>query len=306
MNLDKLSHDDWLIDAKNINLILKSELQGSNGFIKKLKNLNPVNHEPLFNDFVEKMSDKHLSNLDKNINQLAAKILDINKNFSDELVFNYLKYIKLYSDNNYPLLKKTIKFLDYSNNDEIVYNRLCAIISKVFNESVSQANKSNAGKAIQDIVKVILRTSGLLLGTHYRENYRSVSNVEVNFVFPASGDNEDSKIEIALACQMSSNDRIKLASEELNVGLYQFILTGNGLDASKGKLKSLSNSILNDLASKKIKIICFKNEIEKELERISLFKQPNLQREAFFRKNTISFSQFSVFLRNYFKISQKI
>ena len=302
LDLEKLNSDDWLNFAQNIYFLLKAELQGSNGFIKKLKNSNSLNNGHLFENFISEIKDKHLSNLDKNINQLATNILDLNKSFSDDLAFNYLNYIRLHVDEDYPSLKKITKYLDYSSNNEVVYNRLCSIISKVFNESLSQANKSNAGKAIQDIVKAILKSSGLVLGTHYRENYRSVNSVEVNFVFPAVGDNEENKVDIALACQMSSNDRVKLATEELNVGNHKFILTGNGLDASNGKLKSISNPILNDLASKKVKIICYKNEIDKEIKRITSSKNTNLQREEFIRKNVICFSQFSIFLSNYFKI----
>lgn len=304
MDLDKLDNDDWLNVAQNIYFLLKTELQGSNGFIKKLKNSSSLDNEYLFDNFINEIKDKHLSNLDKNINQLATNILDLNKNFSDDLAFNYLNYISLHVDEDYPLLKKTTKYLDYTRNNEIIYNRLCAIISKVFNESLSQANKSNAGKAIQDIVKAILKSSGLVLGTHFRENYRSLNSVEVNFVFPAAGDNEDNKVDIALACQMSSNDRIKLATEELNIGKHKFILTGNGLDASNGKLKSISNPILNDLASKKVKIICYKNEIDSELRRITSSKNINSQREEFMRRNVINFSQFSIFLSNYFNISE--
>ena len=98
LDLDKLNSDDWLNFAQKIYSLLKTELQGSSGFIKKLKNSNVLSNEHLFNNFISEIKDKHQSNLDKNINQLATNILDLNKSFSDDLAFNYLNNIMLHVD----------------------------------------------------------------------------------------------------------------------------------------------------------------------------------------------------------------
>ena len=72
-------------------------------------------------------------------------------------------------------------------------------------------------------------------------------------------------MEIALACQMSSNDRIKLAINELNIGKNKFILTGNGLDANNTSLQAISNSTMNELKDKNIKLVSFREDLNKKL-----------------------------------------
>ena len=114
-------------------------------------------------------------------------------------------------------------------------------------------------------------------------------------MFPALPDYNDNQVKAVLACQMSSNDRIKLASEELHIGQYKFILTGNGLDVSTKKLKNISTPILEELKRKHIKLICYKSEILYEIARLKKI-QKNNTRLLFLKENILSFSQFSNFI----------
>ena len=114
-------------------------------------------------------------------------------------------------------------------------------------------------------------------------------------------DYSDEYVDAVLACQMSSNDRLKLASEELKIGKSKFIFTGNGMDASTKKLKHISDPIVRDLQSKNIKLICYGKEIKNELKRLKGLNSEDSQfRIDFLNNNIISIAKFANIMNKYF------
>ena len=273
INFNQLDSKNWVGPAKLIYDALKIELQ-SGGLIKEVKN----NLEPnLFGKIDALMSTIKVHNnffeLDEQINTFTNKLLSLNTEISSLIYYNYLNLLEnMVNSDLYPLTNSALNFIKNNKNETTKTFRLHAIIAKVVNESLSQANKSNAGLAMQTVVKATLKASGLKNGIHYKEKYKSSQSVEANFVFPAISDYSDENVDAILACQMSSNDRLKLASEELKIGKLKFIFTGNGLDASTKKLKHISDTIIKNLYNKKIKLICYNKEIKYEFIRLKKFQ----------------------------------
>ncbi len=141
-------------------------------------------------------------------------------------------------------LKQSLEFCIHPNHNTVVADRLKALLARVMNESLSQANKSNAGEAGENLVRAILAGVGLEKDVHYREQYKSQSGSDTDFVFPCVEDEEDHKVELFLAVQMSSNDRARLTSSELKIGGKPFVFSGNGLAASKKNLKDIGAQII--------------------------------------------------------------
>ena len=296
-NYKELEDDNWIHFSEPIYVALKKELQ-SGGLIKKIKtNIDPELSNKI-NTLIKSIKIKNnIFELDDQINDFASDLLKINNEITSLIYYDYLKLLELRSNQEtYPATSSAIIFIKENKDYALQISRLSAIISRIINESLNQANKSNAGTAIQNIVKATLMASGLQSGLNYREDYKSNKSVEANFVFPAIPDYCDNEVEAILACQMSSNDRIKLASEELKVGKLKFIFTGNGLDASSKRLRNISDPIIKDLYSKNIKLICYNKEIKFEINRIknnkkNIDKQSN--RLLFIKENVYSISKFA-------------
>ena len=291
-----LEGQNWVEISQKIYTILKIDLQGSNGLIKKLKqNLDKTN----INLFYQKASDiKKMSNfsLDTEINNIADIVLESKKLFINELCFNFLNSLGNLNLSKFTAVSQAYDFL-MQDNHQISRDRLLLILSKLINESIVNSNKNDAGRVIQEIVKFIFTVAGLRFGIDYRDKYRSQNSAEVNFVLPSVPDNEDIKVEIALACQMSSNDRVKLAINELNIGNKKFLLTGNGLMASNISLQKISSPIINELKEKKIMLICYDKGLEKEINRISELGYKNNARLDYFKNFSITFHQFYNYLK---------
>ena len=296
-----LEKNDWINDSQKIYALLKEELQNSNGIIKKIKKNILDEKEKKISLLLDKFDMALNLNLDNEINKLCNSIQILNLQSNNELSYNFLFHLKSIHTNQYLVTHEALKFLNKNEQTSLSYKRLLLIFSKIINESIVNSNKNAAGKVIQEVVKIIFRVSELNFGQHFRENYRSLNKSEVNFVLPAVGDFDDNNVEIALACQMSSNDRIKLAINELNIGRNKFILTGNGLDANNTSLQAISNSTMNELKDKNIKLVSFREGLRQEINRVSNLSNENYLRLNYLKNFCMSFYQFSRFLSYYFK-----
>jgi len=126
-------------------------------------------------------------------------------------------------------------------------------------------------------------------------------------VFPNVPDRQDQKVEAFVAVQMSSNDRTRLTSSELKIGAKAFMFTGNGLNASKKKMSSVGLQIIEGLRSKRVQLVCFKGEIEREKNRIgkaiSAGKKDIPELEArldYFEHYALGFGEFAEYVKDKF------
>lgn len=306
-----LQLDDWEALAAEIYLSLKAEMQGPSGFIRSIKQKDESKRKA---EIARKMSvfwkKNDLSTLDIEINELADNILTINNRYSTKIFYDHISFFQDASlISGKPLIANIGKFLHSSQVGSVSNSRLSAIVARVVNESLSQANKSNAGEAGENIVRSILASAGLANGNHYREQYKSKKGSDTDFVFPFVADDQENKVELFLAVQMSSNDRARLTSSELKIGGKPFVFTGNGLTASKKRLNAIGSQIIRSQKSNAVNLVCFGPEIEREIKRIEAAilknKKPDKhleleQRLEYFQDFTWSISKFAEHLQKRF------
>ena len=304
-----LALPDWEQFAKRIYTPLKKELQGGQGFIRKIKEIDEPNRKGEISGEMSRFFNKNdLTGLDEEINDLANSMLEINDRYSTKIYYDHIAYFgKPEFNSDFPCVSSIGAFMETHGSAETAVRRLLGITSRVVNESLSQANKSNAGEAGENIVRSILSSAGLVKNQHYREQYKSSEGSDTDFVFPNVPDRQDHKVEAFLAVQMSSNDRTRLTSSELKIGAKPFMFTGNGLKASKKKMSSVGHQIIEGLRSKRVQLVCYKDEIEREKTRlekaIAKGKQdiPALKaRLDYFERYTLSFGEFANYAKDKF------
>jgi len=310
-DFSSLCTDNWATGIDAIYPSLKKEMQGQDGFVRRLKASSEAGRkEEIQGELSKFYSLNDLSNLDEQINLLAAAFLRINNRFSSAIYYDHL-----YDLNNQelksgkPTIEAISEFLSSSSSPPISQDRLKSLVARVVNESLSQANKSNAGEAGENIARAILSAAGLTKDEHYREQYKSKSGSDTDFVFPCVPDQQDQKVDLFMAVQMSSNDRARLTASELKIGGKPFVLTGNGLVASKKKLKDIGAQIIESQKAHKVNLICFKGEIEFEKNRLrQAAKQPKnagkqaqlLDRLDYFENYTWTISEFAERIKKQF------
>ena len=185
-------------------------------------------------------------------------------------------------------------------------NRLNGLLARLTFESLSNANKANAGEAGENVVKAILRAAGLKKNVHYRTQYKSKTGSDTDFVFPYVEDGQDSKVEALLAVQMSTNDRARLTQSELKIGGMPFMFTGNGMKASSKELNDIGTQIILEKRSLNVRIVCIKDELNSEKGRLNeLIKKGTAgddleARLAYFNEYGFTVEEFANFLRERF------
>ena len=305
----QLSQPDWEHFSKQIYAPLKKELQGGSGFIRKIKAGDEPNRKTEIAARMGTFFNRNdLSGLDDEIDDLANAMLDINDRYSTKIYYDHIAYFGDPAFNGgFPCVSSIGTFVETNGADRIAVRRLLGITSRVVNESLSQANKSNAGEAGENIVRSVLNAAGLVKDQHFREQYKSREGSDTDFVFPNVPDRQDQKVEAFVAVQMSSNDRTRLTSSELKIGAKAFMFTGNGLNASKKKMSSVGLQIIEGLRSKRVQLVCFKGEIEREKNRIgkaiSAGKKDIPELEArldYFEHYALGFGEFAEYVKDKF------
>lgn len=267
----KLDTADWCGVIDDLYAGVKPEMQGAHGFIRRMKAKGePIRKLTISSHLGSFEGRNSLSDLDVDIDALADQMMDINHKASANLYYDYLGILENESDiSSFPTLKLIQDFVGDAKNSRTSINRLNGLLARVINESLSQANKSNAGEAGENIVRAILSAAGLEKDVHFREQYQSNKGSDTDFVFPCVADGQDGKVEAFLAVQMSSNDRTRLTSSELRQGAVPFVFTGNGLAASKKRLRDIGNKIILDQRSKSVRIVCLQGELIFEKNRLN-------------------------------------
>lgn len=271
-DFSSLTSSKWAESLGALYPSLKKEMQGTDGFVRRIKASSETARKTeiqLAMDRFQFLND--LSNLDAQIDRLASDFLGINNKYSSAIYYDHLAKL---GDNmlnsGKPTIASIANYLSTPDSIPLASDRLKSLVARVVNESLSQANKSNAGEAGENITRAILSAAGLKKDEHYREQYKSKSGSDTDFVFPCVPDQQDQKVELFMAVQMSSNDRARLTSSELKIGGKPFVFTGNGLGASKKKLKDIGAQIIESQKSNKVNLICFGGEIEREKTRLRI------------------------------------
>ncbi len=271
VDFKKLDTANWreVIDA--LYASVKQEMQGNHGFIRNMKAKGePIRKKAITTHLSSFEGRNSLADLDLDIDALADQMMDINHKASANLYYDYLGILEAEADlSNFPTLQLVQEFVGEAKNPRTSINRLNGLLARVMNESLSQANKSNAGEAGENIVRAILSAAGLKKDVHFREQYQSSKGSDTDFVFPCVPNGQDGKVEAFLAVQMSSNDRTRLTSSELRQGAVPFVFTGNGLAASKKRLRHIGNKIILDQRSKSVRIVCLQGELDFERDRLN-------------------------------------
>ena len=253
---------------------MKSEIQGSKGLIRELKDKLDITrkeeHEKIRKSFIAECNDD-LTDYDESLNNYCNRMWDINDRFYGPIKFEYFSlFQKFFSVAPIQTLKfpKVYKAISFSGNSSYK-ERIQSIIGGIVFQSVSQSDKSLAGEAGENLTRTILESVGLKLNVTYRKQFNNSKGSATDFVYPYAEDGDISKVEIFIAAQFSSNDRARMASSELQKGGERYLVTGNGMDASSKVLKDIGNEIIQDYKSENIKIVAREKGKLVELDRIN-------------------------------------
>ena len=116
------------------------------------------------------------------------------------------------------------------------------------------AAQAQAGEAGKILTKAILKAAGLTHQQHYRTEYKSEGGCDADFAFPHVPNNSDQDLDLIMAVQFSTNDRIRLASAELRAGVRKYLVTYNGIDSSSKTLKEIGDKHIKRCMDENIKI----------------------------------------------------
>ncbi|MGR3703788.1 MAG: hypothetical protein ACU0A4_17030 [Paracoccaceae bacterium] len=273
--LTGLAGPNWQKLIDQLYLKLKAEMQGSDGFVRRVKVAREAQRKADIQNAISQFRGMNdLTKLDVSIDKLADKFLSINNSYSQELYYDHLPALGDASLNEgKPEITRVSILLADPNAPETAKDRARALVARVINESLSQANKSNAGEAGENLVRAILSAAGLERDKQYREQYKSKSGSDTDFVFPCVPDRQDQKVELFMAVQMSSNDRARLTASELKIGGKPFVFSGNGLRASKKKLKDIGAQIIESQKANKVNLVCFGPELKQEVQRLKVAEE---------------------------------
>ena len=265
----KLDHKDWLITANTLHKLLKSKLQTPKGLIKSVRDLFDEERRKSLNKLREDfLINKDISNLDNRINEYTSQINLINSLPQSRINYELLDI--LFREKTlhklHPECMEIVNFLKNDENSLVSKLRLNSVVTRIVIESSGASNKSNAGLAGEEFVKVIFDLVGLKENVHYKAQHKSKKGSDTDYVFPYVEDFIDLDVDIFMAVQFSSNDRARLGSSELKDGAKKYFVTGNGLDASTKNLRDIGVQIIEDHKSKNIQMVCFSSEKEKEIK----------------------------------------
>ena len=295
-----LDQPDWQRRISEVESHLKSELQSPKGYLRALKEDFEVTRKRRIEDLLDSFFDSGIGGLDARIDDFTSEILQINQDAQVSLQFDLLSTLTNYSDlSKYPCLARVQSILRSEQTSTLLYQRIAATLFKVSNQTLSQSNKSNAGQAGEAFARAVLSSVGLVPGKHYREQYQSESGSDTDIAFPCVNDYEDSKLEVLVAVQMSTNDRARLTTSELKKGVVGYVITGNGLRASTKTLSDIGTQIISSYLDNNIRLVCYHEEIRAELHRIeelmdkSPAREELLTRKKYFENFALSLSEFA-------------
>ena len=272
--IQELGNCDCLKAKHKIHSILKDQIQTDNGLIRTLKDLvdpkRKKDHKDLLDDFCKK-NRSDFNEIDEELNEFCDQMWRINDYYYGPLHYNYLELFENVPDleHSFPECFHAVSTLkDESELDRTIKNRLHSIIGEIVYQSLSQGDKSLAGEAGETLVKAILNSVGHKEDETYKAQFKAGKGSDTDFVLPYADNGDNSKVQICIAAQFSSNDRGRMASSELMPGASRYLVTGNGMEASTKKLKAIGKEIINDFNADRTFIVCRSSEKENEINRL--------------------------------------
>lgn len=299
-DLRSLNTNDWVVSVNKVYECLKPQLQNGN-FISKVKSEYQEERKCLIAEKIDTFWDTGPEDLDRRILNFTDQIKDINDHYQLSLKYDFIDILKKHPEiDQYDNLSKVRDFLLQGTQEySLAYERLTAIILEITNQSMGQGDKSNAGQAGENMVRAIFNSVGLVKDRHYREQYKSKAGSDTDFVLPCIEDYCDSQVDVLVAVQFSTNDRGRLASSELKQGGVRYMVTGNGLPASKKLLKDIGSQIIQNYAQLNIRLVCCADEIAREINRIKDGETQDTDRLRYFESSALSFSSFANKVKQY-------
>ena len=183
--LYQLNTTNWHHVVYRIHDILKPELQTQKGFIRLVKKQNEQNRKDDIDRILNQFQNTGIEGLDERINTCVKEILNINNYYKTSLQYELIEtMLHLEGINTYPNLLIAKDFLKDTSITSQGYNRLCAVLYQICNQSLSQANKSNAGTAGEGIARAIFNAVGLESDIHFSEQHKSKKGSDTDFVLP--------------------------------------------------------------------------------------------------------------------------
>lgn len=300
--LRNLGKDDYFEEAKEIHKILKDQLQGNKGLIRKVKDKTDQKRKKELKDLLDNFcipTKEDLSDLDEELNSFCNEMASINDNAYKHITYGFLEIMTEVSNfrDEFPDLFSSYELLlDEKNNLINVRWRLLSIMNSIVHQSLGQGNKAMAGSAGENLVRACLGCIGLKEGNDYRAQWKGATGSDTDFVIPYVENNQMSRIEIFIAAQFSSNDRARMASSELHSGGERYLITGNGMDASPKGLKDIGLDIIRDYERDNTKIVCRKShmdEVIRELQNTVGSEDDRQKKIKFFEDYHLSLVEFT-------------
>jgi len=274
--LRKLGTEEWTEAALDLHSSLKAEIHGPT--IRSVRLLfESERRQKLFDLKAAFLEVADIDKLDEQLERYVWEVYMVNRWPQDNLNYDLINMIsnqgrELLQDCPNTLLVADV-LSDDLKGDQTARIRLLSIFSKVIFESTRQSAVSNAGNAGEHLVEVMLEAIGLKEGEHYKSQHKSTSGSDTDFVFPYVGDFRDQDVEIFLAVQFSTNDRLRMVSGELKPGANAFALTASGMRAASKGLDGIGYQILKSLQDKNQQLICYKRALERHIDKLSLDSQ---------------------------------
>lgn len=267
IELEKFGDKDWFEFVSPLEHAIRKEIHG--GLIKEYRDTFQTERnlklETIRKNFHQKID---IERLDQQLNEYTQSIKNINAHTQNFINFNFINHIKNNGNSLkllYPVTAQVVDYLSNSYSEIETASRIQGILNKVIFDSSNQSNKSNAGKAGEEFVEVMLTAIGLKENIHFKKQHKSHAYSDTDFVFPYVDHYKDIGVEIYAAVQFSSNDRFRMVGGELKSGANAVAISGNGFSASSKNLDAIGAKILSGMMQKNHRLVCYGPEIERKI-----------------------------------------
>ena len=313
--LNKFNINNWRSCCLEIELKLKKELQDGGLVEKYRQEFEEERQQKLKKLKLIFRNEFDIEDVDNQLNAYTKNIKEINQDIQNQINFNLFNFAK---DNlkllheEYPNTYIFINKVASGDLNQIQISRLLSIFVKVTVDSTNQSNKSNAGNAGEDMVDTMITALGIKEGVGYKKQHKSVGGSNTDFIFPHVEDNINLGVEIYLAVQFSTNDRIRMVSSESKSGAQKYAVIGNGMDVCSKTLDDIGMKHLESMRQDHM-LVCFEKELkrkihllEKEVAKVNKngsipkSRAKNKTKLDYFQKATITFSEFAKILKKRF------
>ena len=315
------SESEWTDIAELIRSTLAEEMHSDNpqqDAIKKVRDQYEFERQNSISKAKAKFQKGvDLDKLDEQLEQFSWDLFLINKQIQDYINYDLINIISNLPEgllDKCPCTLIAVDALTTWQMESTTRDRFASIFSKVVYESTAQSGVSNAGNAGEMMVEELLEAAGLQEGGSYKTQYKSEGEgSNTDFVFPYVADERDQDVEIFLAVQFSTNDRLRMVSSELKAGGNGYVFNATGTRAASKGLKDIGTDVIQTLKNKNQKLICHKVILDEFIEKLSIDSQKrtkkgdlhlNAHKSAikldYYRNYTMTWSDFAKLVKKRF------